>query len=43
MRTAFVLLFALLLLQGCARDDHNNLVFTGESEHWTRKLLDKRL
>ncbi|GMX61677.1 hypothetical protein Elgi_14810 [Paenibacillus elgii] len=38
MRTAFVLLFALLLLQGCARDDHNNLVFSGESEHWTGKF-----
>ncbi|SCW56112.1 hypothetical protein SAMN04487970_101588 [Paenibacillus tianmuensis] len=38
MKKAFVLLFLLLLLQGCARDDHNNLMFSGESEHWTGEL-----
>ncbi|WP_163853752.1 hypothetical protein [Paenibacillus elgii] len=38
MRKAFVLLFLLLLLQGCAREDQKNLVFTGESEHWTGKF-----
>lgn len=38
MRKAFVLLFSLLLLQGCAREDQKNLVFSGESEHWTRKF-----
>ncbi|MGF9916705.1 hypothetical protein ABEX47_04115 [Paenibacillus ehimensis] len=38
MRKAFVLLFSLLLLQGCAREDQKNLVFSGESEHWTGKL-----
>ncbi|WP_088834302.1 hypothetical protein [Paenibacillus tyrfis] len=38
MRKAFVLLFSLLLLQGCAREDQKNLVFSGESEHWTGKF-----
>ncbi|KEQ21719.1 hypothetical protein [Paenibacillus tyrfis] len=38
MRKAFVLVFLLLLLQGCAREDQKNLVFTGESEHWTGKF-----
>ncbi|XOK62497.1 hypothetical protein ACJ7K1_05000 [Paenibacillus elgii] len=38
MRKAFVLVFSLLLLQGCAREDQKNLVFSGESEHWTGKF-----
>lgn len=38
MRKAFIFLFSLLFLQGCAREDQKNLVFSGESEHWTGKL-----
>lgn len=38
MRKAFVFVFLLLLLQGCAREEQKNLVFSGESEHWTGKF-----